>query len=395
MLIHPSIHSFADISRIDPSTPVVTLFSGGLDSAYLLLKLREAGFTQVVALSADLGDPCDEALLEQTASQLGATLMVRDLRADFAEEFVAPAIPAQAVYLGIHPVSSTLSRPLLAREAVRVAEQVGARAIVHTANQSQNSLRRLNGAIASLGFTGHFGTPYETDAESRAHKQMALEAAGLAQFVKRSVSGDANLWCREFESGLLDDPENFEVPPELYEWSVATGDEAPETLTVRFAQGRPVALDDEPMNLVALIGELNRRVGRHGLGRYAGLEHIDSGEKVLEIREMPAAFLLFNAYKQLEAAVATGETIRAKLAIEQTWVREALEGRWFGNLRRASQAFIMAVAAQVTGEVSYRLDRYGATVTGIRANDPLYIRDRDKWETNAANRGPRALTTLG
>src|SRR4051794_29806718 len=104
MLIHPSIHSFADIRRIDPATPVVTLFSGGLDSAYLLLKLREAGFTQVIAVSADLGDAYDEPLLRQTATQLGAGLVLRDLRDEFAEEFVAPAIPAQAIYLGIHPV---------------------------------------------------------------------------------------------------------------------------------------------------------------------------------------------------------------------------------------------------------------------------------------------------
>ncbi|NMO50536.1 argininosuccinate synthase [Actinoplanes sp. TBRC 11911] len=377
------------------TTSVVTLFSGGLDSAYTLLRLGELGFRDVTALLVDVGAPYDEPLLKETAARLGAQLRIIDARETFAEEFVAPAIAAHATYLNTHPVSSSLSRPLLAREAVRIAGEIGARVVLHTANQSQNSLRRLNGAIAALGYDGFFGTPYELDADSRLKKQAALEHAGLSFYVQRETSGDENLWCREFESGVLDDPEDVRVPAEMFEWSRLAGEPADETLVLAFREGRPVAVDGEVLPLVELIMRLNERVGRYGLGRYTSLEHIDTGEKVVEVREMPAAHLLLDAYRRLESATVSSETIRTKLVVEQAWVREAVEGRWFGQLREACQRFVFEVRAHVTGEIRYHLGRHGADVTSVRAARPLYIRDRDAWETVACGRGTRSFTTLG
>lgn len=90
---------------------------------------------------------------------------------------------------------------------MNVARELGCDAIVHTANQSQNSLRRLNGAIGQLGFEGCYGTPYERSVLTRDEKIEALRVLGLTRFQARGISGDANLWCREFESGSLDNPE--------------------------------------------------------------------------------------------------------------------------------------------------------------------------------------------
>lgn len=363
---------------------VVTLFSGGLDSFYLLWRLSRYPDLQVYALSVGLGGDAEYDDSAGGVARLGARHVLADHAEVFADEFVAPAIAAQASYLGIHPVSSSLSRPLLARAAVELAGEVGAHMVLHTANRSQNSLRRLNTSIAALGFDGHFGSPYELDVISRDDKQAALKKAGFPDFANRSHSGDSNLWCREFESGLLDDPEWFPVPEDLYTWTAAVPPERPEKVVIDFAGGRPVALDGEPAGLRELIGALNLRVGRHGLGRYSGLEHIDSGEKVLEVREMPAACLLLHAYRQLESATVPAETMREKLSLEQAWTREALEGRWFGSLRTAAQAFVMSVAERVTGRITYRLDRTGMTVLSVEARDALYIRDRDAWERDTA-----------
>jgi argininosuccinate synthase len=95
---------------------------------------------------------------------------------------------------------------------------------------------------------------------------------------------------------------------------------------------------------------------------------------------MPAACLLLHAYRQMESATVPAETMRQKLSLEQTWTREALEGRWFGSLRTAAQAFITSVAEVVTGRIVYRLDRTGMNVLSIQAPKPLYVRDRDSWE---------------
>lgn len=391
----PLIRSFSQLETLDPDRPVVTLFSGGLDSSYLLLRLRRMGIREVHAVSVDIGEDESSGYKRQVAEALGATIHILDRREEFATRYVAPAIAAQAVYLGIHPVSSTLSRPLIAHSAVALAHALGAQAVLHTANRSQNTLRRLNGALRLLRYEGAFGSPYDLDPVSRDDKLAELRDAGLDLLAGRIVSGDSNLWCREFESGILDDPELHEVPEEMYAWSrptAAPGDT--DTVTVSVERGLPVAVDGVPLPLTTLIDQLNHRVGAFGLGRYSGLEHLDHGEKVLEIREMPAAWLLLNTYRHIESACLDAELVREKRHLEQLWVREALEGRWFGDLRLALQVFMDACAARTTGSVSWRLRTGGADTRAISAPSPLYLRDREAWEERAitAESAPFART---
>ncbi|MFI7005787.1 argininosuccinate synthase-related protein [Streptomyces sp. NPDC050145] len=389
----PLVRSFAQLASLDPDRPVVTLFSGGLDSSYLLLRLRRMGVREIHAVSIDIGEDESCTYKRQVAEALGARIHILDRREEFAARHVAPAIAAQAVYLGIHPVSSSLSRPLIAQAAVDLARDIGAQAVLHTANRSQNTLRRLNGALGLLGYEGAFGSPYDLDPVTREQKLAELGEAGVGLLAGRIVSGDSNLWCREFESGILDDPELHEVPEEMYTWSRPTA--APgetERLTVAFEHGLPVAVDGVPLELTELIDQLNRRVGAYGLGRYSGLEHLDHGEKVLEIREMPAAWLLLNTYRHVESACLDAELIREKRHLEQVWTREVLEGRWFGELRLSVQAFIDSCAARTTGSVTWQLRTGGADTRSISARRPLYLRDRELWEehTIAAESAPFA-----
>lgn len=377
------IRSFRQIEALlERSRPVVTLFSGGLDSSYLLLRLREIGLQDVHAVSVDIGEDESTSYKRDVADALGVKLYVLDRRREFAEEYVLPAIAAQAVYLGVHPVSSTLSRPLIARAALEVADGLGAQAIIHTANRSQNTLRRLNGAFGLLGYDGLYGSPYDLDPIDRSDKHQALQEAGVDLLLGRAVSGDSNLWCREFESGILDDPEDHVVPESLYRWSAASVDRTPR-IEVTFKAGRPVAVDGRSMPLTELVAELNRRVGAFGIGRYSGLEHLDHGEKVLEIREMPAAWLLLRSYRHIETACLGADLILEKMHMEQVWTREALEGRWFGELRSAAQQFIDSCAAQTTGSVVWELRNGTAETRAISAPRPRYLRDREGWEKQA------------
>lgn len=380
------IRSFADLDlmqgRVDH---VLTLFSGGLDSSYVLKELCSRQI-RVTALSVNVGDACQPGDLEEITDFFGADLMVVDAREEFATQAIAPAICAQARYLGIYPVSSSLSRPILAQTAVKVARALGCGAIIHTANQSQNSLRRLNGAIEQLGFDGCYGTPYERSVLTRHEKIESLRQLGLLRFQARGVSGDANLWCREFESGSLDNPEAFSVPTSLFEWTrprVET--HVRRQLQVEFSKGKVIAVDGNAMNLVDLIAHLNQEVGAFGIGRYSGLEHLVGGEKVLEVREAPAATLLMDAYRHLETAVLDAELLREKFALEQLWTREAVEGRWFGSLRQCVDAFIQNAAAQVSGKVSYQLRTGAMDVCSIKAPNPMYLTDRDAWEKQIAD----------
>ncbi len=268
----------------------------------------------------------------------------------------------------------------MAHEAIRVARELRCDVILHTANQSQNTLRRLNGALEQLGFEGYYGTPYEFSALTREEKARGLHKRGVDVFKTRNYSGDSNLWCREFESGMLDDPEQFSTPEALYLWSASTPKASATRMSITFSKGVPVEVDGKAMPILELIAHLNVKAGAYGLGRFSGLEHLSGGEKVLEVREMPAAHVLLGAYRQLETACVDAEAIREKISQEQLWVREALEGRWFGALRTASGAFIDECARRVNGTVRWRAVHGVLGTTSIRADDPLYIRDREAWE---------------
>lgn len=384
MNVTKNIRSVEDLNKIlSPQTRVLTLFSGGLDSAYLLYLLSQKNCAEVVALTFDLGDDINYPFLEQLARKFGVRLIVLDRKNEFAESFVAPAIAAPSLYLGLHPISSSLSRPLMAKEAVHLANQLNCDVLLHTANQSQNSLRRLNGAIYDLGYKGYYGTPYENTVLTRNEKTEILRQNGVDFFTKRNYSGDSNVWCREFESGLLDDPEKFSTPEMLYRWSASTQSQEPVKLSLTYERGIPVAVNGTRMPLLEIIEFLNSHAGAYGLGRYSGLEHLVGGQKVLEVREMPAAAILLHAYRQLETACVSAETSREKINVEQMWIREAVEGRWFGLLREASQNFIARVSEHVNGIIDYKLNWRTLEVTSIRADKPLYLRDRDAWEKEA------------
>ncbi|MEV4211219.1 argininosuccinate synthase-related protein [Micromonospora sp. NPDC049662] len=386
----PLVRCVDDIARVlDPSRPVVTLFSGGLDSSYLLKLLFDARIHEVVALVVNVGDEGDLEELGKRADRLGARLEVVDVQQEFASDFVLPALQAQARYLGAYPISSSLSRPLMAKVAIDIANRHKAQAILHSAHPSQNTLRRLNGSLALLGFDGVYGTPYEWTPVPRPQEAAELADHGITELADRSVSVDTNLWCREFEAGVIDDPERFRVPEELYVWTRADVGAPRRAVTITFEHGLPTHLDGVPLDLVSLVDKLNWLAGAYQVGRYWGLEHLSGGEKVLEAREMPAAHVLLTCHAHLLNATVDAETIREKAHLDQLWVREAVEGRWFGRLRLAAQQFIESIGRAISGAVTVEFS-HGSTMTplSIRAEAPLYVRDREVWEYNSvqANR---------
>jgi len=364
----------------DRGTRPLCLFSGGLDSAYLLNLLAQHGFHDVLALNVFLGgcDAPDRG--ERLCHELGIEYLQIDRREEFAEGYVLPAIAASALYLGRHPISASLSRPLIARAAVETARSRGCNAIFHTSTRSQNSLRRFNGAIASLGFDGLFGSIFEDTAISRQDKIAKLAEWGYSEYRSRVLSVDDNLWGRCVESGVLDDPEDV-APTEGLFTCPAASSEGGLDLTIDIRRGRPVALDGEDCDLVDLIERLRAVGERCRLGRYIGLEEVGNGAKVQECHEMAAGAILFDAFRRVESGCLSDACIREKMGIAQVWVREAVEGRWFGPLRRAAQAFLFDMASEVSGTVRYRVSDKSLDLVALISERPLYIRSRQQLES--------------
>ncbi|TPR05230.1 hypothetical protein CAN33_0033695 [Aspergillus niger] len=253
------IESFGHLADFDrKDAPVVTMFSGGLDSTYLLLKLQQLGYTNIHAVAVDVGAPVDEEGLTKHAAHFGASFKCLDGRELFVKDGVMPAIRAHATYMRMFPISSSLTRPVIARLITDYANSVNAGLLLHTANLSQNSLPRLNNCIRLYGFSGKFGSPYVHSVTSREKKASELSAAGLTIMAERKLSGDENLWCREFEDGPLGDPEGFNIPEEAYEWTRRSGDYAPEKLTISFENGNLSSINGDELPLIDAIALLNK-----------------------------------------------------------------------------------------------------------------------------------------
>ncbi|MGL5664679.1 MAG: argininosuccinate synthase-related protein [Shewanella sp.] len=381
------IRSIEDLQKLARAGKrILTLFSGGLDSTYLLDILKDYP-ARITAVAINVGDDIEENKLKAITEHYGVDLNIIDAKQEFAEYNLISAIQAQALYLGDYPVSSSLSRPIIAKKAIELAEALNCDAIIHTANQSQNSLRRLNGAIERSGYQGYYGSPYEFSAISREQKTKSLLKSGLVMFKSRNVSGDSNLWCREFESGILDDPENFKLTESIFTWSRwepelhLNGNK----IKIGFKQGYPVTLNDEPIKLIDLIEFINHRVGSYEIGRYVGFDHLEQDEKVLEIREAPAATILMRAYKLLETAILPTDLLKIKSLHNDIWTQEAVEGRHNSLLQNASYSFIAHTAEFISGNITFELSRGNAIAISIIAENAKYLRNRDAWEIEAAN----------
>ncbi len=367
-------------SRLAAGLRCIYLFSGGLDGSFLLAKLPEHLRQGSLALTVDLGGGVDQEQVAALAKAFGIGFRYIDKTDFFLEKFSLPAIWAQARYLGDFPVSASLSRPMIASAAVEIARTEGFDIIIHTSTSTQNSLRRFNGAIRDLGFEGWYGSPFASSSPSREEKIQTLKARGLDFFDTRVSSNDFNIWGWEVELGDVDDPETFSFQKVRFPSDEIPLSEGAISLRIAFEKGRPVALDGKRLELPELVRTLTSEGRNRRVGRYVGVEEIADGRKVQEVREMPAATILFCAYRYLESGCIPAETIRIKRELEQVWVREAVEGRWFSLLRQATQEFLATIAARVSGEVSIILEPYFCRAESMRVANPLYLRDRSSYE---------------
>jgi argininosuccinate synthase len=284
----------------------------------------------------------------------------------------------------MYPISSSLSRPVIARFVTDYAKGLDAGLLLHTANMSQNSLPRLNNSIQRYGFAGDFGSPYVRSVVSREKKAEELSAAGLSLMSDRKLSGDENLWCREFESGHLDNPESFSIPETAYQWTRRNETRSPRKLTLGFEEGNLVSIDGDKVPLIQAIARLNKDVGEYGHGRFVGLEPISTDDKVLEVREAPAAAIIMDALRHLEVATLESNSLHLKHQLEQEWVREAIAGRWGSACHKMCDAAITSILSGVGGSVTYDIDHVRYLPCSIVAQSPRYIKDRDHWEYEAS-----------
>jgi argininosuccinate synthase len=355
---------------------VVLAYSGGLDTSVAIPWFKEQKQADVVTVTVDVGQPVDLAAVRRKALASGAVnAYVVDARQEFADEFLAPALRANALYEGIYPLSTALARPLIARHLVEVARREGARAVAHGCTGKGNDQVRFDLSTAGLAPELEVIAPAREWGMTR-EDEIAYAGSHhipVAATRQSPYSTDENLWGRSVECGILEDP-SVEPPEEAYGWTVAPtqAPDSPTYLNLAFERGTPVALNGRQMPLHALIAELNRDAGAHGVGRIDHLESRVVGIKSREVYECPAATVLISAHQALEALVLPRDLLDFKRTVEQRYGQLVYDGLWFSPLREALDAFVGSTQERITGEVAVKLFKGSARVTGRRSPYALY-----------------------
>ncbi|MCS7103272.1 MAG: argininosuccinate synthase [Candidatus Korarchaeum sp.] len=353
---------------------VVLAYSGGLDTTVAIKWLSENG-VEVVTFTAELGQGAELEEVEKRAYEAGSIKHYSfDLIDEFAQLYVAPAILANAMYEDEYPVSSSLSRPLIASKLVEIAEKEGADAVAHGCTSKGNDQVRFDVTVRSLNPKLKVIAPTRIWRTTR-HKELEYASSRGLKIPKshKKYSIDSNIWGRSIESGPLEDPWS-EPPEDAFEWTVPPerAPDKPEYLTLELDRGIPVALNGERMPLSKLVVKLNSIAGKHGVGRIDHMESRIVGFKSREVYEAPAAVTIVKAHKDLEKAVLTRRELQFKSLADREWTNLVYEGLWGEPLRESLQNLIEDMNKHVCGEVRLKLFKGSFSVIGRRSNYALY-----------------------
>jgi len=347
----------------------LVLFTGDLDSTYTLKILSEHR-CKVTALSIDLGGGFSKDDLNDITHFFDANLKLMNCQTTFAEQALIPAIKAQAESSDMYPISSSLARPILAKIAVNYAKSIGCDAIIHS-SCSIDSLSQLNNSIELLGYSGFYGSPYESPSFSREQKKDKLDRMGLILGVSAELSCSSNLWCRKYKLNQTRGSDGFYVSEGVFHWSKTAKsiETEPGAVSITFSAGIPTHVNGQAMKLVDLIACVNEQVGEYGIGRFAAYEFSGQQETLIEVCEAPAAIAILLAYKHLETNLLGAEVRERKQTIEKAWINEARDGRWYGVLKGALESFIDFAAENVNGTVSFTLHGGTLNISSIVCDD--------------------------
>ena len=356
---------------------IVLAYSGGLDTSICIPLLKERyDYDRIVTVAVNVGQRDEEI---ETATEKGKKLADRhytiDAREKFVNEHIFPAIRANGSYEG-YPMGTSLARPLIAEEVVKIARKEGATAIGHGCTGKGNDQLRFDVIIRGAGL--EVVAPIR---ELNLTRDWEIEYArqhNIPVPVKKDKpwSMDENCWSRSIEGGLLEDPA-YHPPEEIYLWTVAAqkAPDKPEKLTIEFKSGIPVAMNGRKRAGYELIQDLNKRAGKHGIGRNDMIEDRILGLKARENYEHPAATVILMAHRDLEGLVLTRQELAFKRMVDDKWSELAYEGLVYEPLYAALNAFINTTQERVNGLVDLELYKGSVRVLGRSSPDAIYSGD--------------------
>lgn len=371
---------------------VVLAYSGGLDTSCCLEWLKDKGF-EIICFSADLGSEFSPAQIRKKTAKAGISkVYIKDLRKEFAQEYILPALGAGAIYQDKYLLSTALGRPLIAKYLVEIAGKEKASYVAHGCTAKGNDQVRLDVAVKSLDSKLKIIAPLrEWELTSRENEIAYAKRKKISIPVtkKKIYSIDKNIWGAAIEAGILENLEN--APDEdafTLTGSLEKAPSKPQFITIEFKKGKPIKVDNKSLDLVALIERLNKIGGKHCIGRTDLVEDRVVGIKSREVYEAPAAWILYKAYQELESLVLDRETLYFKKIVSLKYAQLAYCGLWFSTLRKSLDNFVVGTQTKMSGNITLKLYK-GNIIIAKRSSDfSLYKEELATYgEGDKFNRG--------
>jgi len=347
---------------------VLLLYSGGLDTSCMLKWIQEQYQAEVVTLTLDIGQQGDDLIaIQKKALKFGAKkAIVLDAKEEFASEYLAKGIKANAAYQGDYHLSTPMGRAILAKKAVEIARVEKADAIAHGCTGKGNDQVRIEGYALTLNPKIKIIAPVREWKMDRNEEIKYAEKFNIP--VPASIdfpySVDDNMWGMTWEGGEIEEP-NIISPVEKFLTTYTLAKNAPdkeELVKIKFDKGIPVELNGKKMTLANLIMKLNKIAGAHGVGVTHMFEDRLVGVKNGGVYELPAAHVIIEAHKALEKFVCTRQLNELKATLDIKWAYLCYGALWYDPAIQAIDAFNDFVNEKVTGEVTVKLFKGTATV---------------------------------
>ncbi|MDP2654571.1 MAG: argininosuccinate synthase [Candidatus Omnitrophota bacterium] len=355
---------------------VVLAYSGGLDTSCAIKWLKDKGY-DVVACIADVGQGEDFTAIEKRALATGASkVYVLNLKKEFVEDYVFPALKAGAIYENKYLLATALSRPLIAKHQVEVAHKEKATAVAHGCTGKGNDQVRFETTISLLDRKLEQIAPvriweFKTREEEIEYAQKHKIPVNVTK--KSPYSIDINLYGRSIECGVLEDPWQ-EPPEEIYKMTVSPqkAPNQPAYVEIEFNKGIPVKIDGKSYGSVEIIQALNEIGGKNGVGRVDMIENRLVGIKSRENYENPAGTILYTAHQDLESLVLDRETLHFKQGIAHKYAELTYYGLWETPLKHQLDDYVNKTQENVTGTIRLRLHKGNCVVVGRKSKFSRY-----------------------
>jgi len=361
---------------------IVLAYSGGLDTSVILPWIRETYDCEVIAYAAELGQGDELKAIRRKALASGASeCVVRDLRKEFVADFLGPLVRSGAVYENTYLLGTSIARPLIAKEQVRIAHEFGADAVAHGATGKGNDQVRFEVTYMALDPSLKIIAPWKNPRFELRSREAAIDYARARNIPvdasRRSIySRDRNLWHLSHEGGELEstwaEPKDHML---VLSVPIEKAPSRPGYVEVDFKAGVPTGLDGKRMDGVKIIEQLNALGGRHAVGQVDLVENRLVGMKSRGVYETPGGTIIREAHRALESICLDRETLHYKHRVALRYAELVYYGQWYTPLRPALDAFFDEVARPVTGTARIKLYKGNCRALGVKSARSLYVPD--------------------